>query len=102
MVTERTIPPWQAEADQIREVHGPYADYVAWEHWIDRRMEDQPCLGERAKVVHSPMGDCTCISCKDCPCAACETARWWDAVPLSVKASLWVAFNAAAPDERRE
>jgi len=74
--------PWAAEARELEKDPNIsyYADYTAWERWMFCKFE-VPC----------PFGN----EDKDCKCAICEAARWWDDASVAVKAQLYTAFHDA-------
>ncbi len=54
------VSPWDGESKRMVEAHGPYADYLAWEAWMDK-VADMPCM----------------TGCKD-DCICCRIYQLWD------------------------
>lgn len=60
MRQEEMMTPWSSYSERLREVHGPYADYLAWEAWMDE-ISNMPCV----------------TGCDD-NCIACRIYQFWD------------------------
>ena len=81
----QTFPtPWIGETAKRAHVSGPWADYSAWENWMDNECT-QDCVDQRDG--------------KDCErCIHCATWKLWNESESHVRSMLYAIMNGACRD----